>query len=616
MALSGTINGSVTLNSSAYNFYLTWEATQSVAGNYSDITLRAYWSRNAGYYNEFDTSGTRNASVTIGGNTFSWSQRFDLMPFTPNPYLIKEYTARINHEADGTKSVYIGARANGLAATYGPSNSSLSSGDCTAGATVTLDTIPRASAVSLNKSSLTAGESITANITPASGSFSHVVTWSCGSYSSSATLPAGTTSHTFTVPESWAGAFPNANSGTLTCSVQTKSGSTNIGSPVTKTATLNVPSYTPSVTLTESGNNLLDGEYVQGKSALSGAVDASSSYGATINSISTSVGGKTYTGSPFTSSVLASAGDIILTTTVTDSRGKTGTASKTINVQAYAVPYISALTAVRCTEDGTPDDNEGEYALVTFIGGCSPVNGKNAHVYKVNGVELENDAYTISRDDIILSGITKNDTHSITVSIQDSFITVSMSVTVPTVSVPMDFHSSGKGVAFGKVAEEEDRFDVAWPARFRAGVEIDSMAGEIKAFAGATAPAGTLLCDGAAVSRTTYARLFAAIGTTWGTGDGSTTFNLPNLGGRTLIGKNGTYVLGTTGGAATHTLTTSEIPNIPTNLFTSSSGGAGQGGGVAYSPNCSGPNYTTIGGGGQAHNNMQPYAAISYIIVY
>ena len=53
--------------------------------------------------------------------------------------------------------------------------------------------------------------------------------------------------------------------------------------------------------------------------------------------------------------------------------------------------------------------------------------------------------------------------------------------------------------------------------------------GFIKTFAGATPPEGTLLCDGSAVSRDTYSELFAAIGTTWGSGDGANTFNLPDL---------------------------------------------------------------------------------------
>lgn len=83
-------------------------------------------------------------------------------------------------------------------------------------------------------------------------------------------------------------------------------------------------------------------------------------------------------------------------------------------------------------------------------------------------------------------------------------------------------------------------------------------AGIIKAFGGTTAPAGHLLCNGAAVSRTTYAALFAVISTTYGPGDGATTFNLPNLQGRFPLGRatSGTgSTLGGTGGSLDHTHT-------------------------------------------------------------
>ena len=85
-------------------------------------------------------------------------------------------------------------------------------------------------------------------------------------------------------------------------------------------------------------------------------------------------------------------------------------------------------------------------------------------------------------------------------------------------------------------------------------------AGIIEPFAGTTVPAGYLLCDGSAVDRTTYATLFGVIGTTFGTGDGSTTFNLPDLGGRVPLGVSQSHALGTTGGSETVTLTESELP--------------------------------------------------------
>jgi microcystin-dependent protein len=81
--------------------------------------------------------------------------------------------------------------------------------------------------------------------------------------------------------------------------------------------------------------------------------------------------------------------------------------------------------------------------------------------------------------------------------------------------------------------------------------------GIIAPFAGAVQPTGWLLCDGSAVLRSTYTELFALIGVTYGAGDGTTTFNLPNLQGRVPVGVNTADanfdVLGETGGASVHT---------------------------------------------------------------
>lgn len=92
-----------------------------------------------------------------------------------------------------------------------------------------------------------------------------------------------------------------------------------------------------------------------------------------------------------------------------------------------------------------------------------------------------------------------------------------------------------------------------------------SPAGSITQYAGSSAPTGWLLCDGSAVSRTTYSDLFSLISTTYGVGDGSTTFNLPDLKGKIPVGYNSSDgdfdALGETGGAKTHTLTSDEMPS-------------------------------------------------------
>lgn len=76
-----------------------------------------------------------------------------------------------------------------------------------------------------------------------------------------------------------------------------------------------------------------------------------------------------------------------------------------------------------------------------------------------------------------------------------------------------------------------------------------------------TAPSGYLLCDGSAINRISYALLFAVLGTTWGSGDGTTTFNVPNTSGKVVRGVNVTYALTSTGGADTVTLAANQLPN-------------------------------------------------------
>lgn len=83
--------------------------------------------------------------------------------------------------------------------------------------------------------------------------------------------------------------------------------------------------------------------------------------------------------------------------------------------------------------------------------------------------------------------------------------------------------------------------------------------GSIVLFCGSTIPEHCLACDGSAVSRSEYSDLFDAIGTTYGPGDGSTTFNLPDFSGRVPMGASQTYSLGSSGGEATHTLIEAEL---------------------------------------------------------
>ena len=142
--------------------------------------------------------------------------------------------------------------------------------------------------------------------------------------------------------------------------------------------------------------------------------------------------------------------------------------------------------------------------------------------------------------------------------------------------------------------------------------------GQVAIYAGSTAPDGWLICDGRAVSRTTYSRLFSTIGTTYGAGNGSTTFNLPNFKGRVPVGLDTSQTefnsLNKRGGEKTHTLTVDEMPSHNHAIWTTTDVKCQAGN--TYNLIASNTQYSNSGdtGGGQAHNNLQPYITVNYII--
>lgn len=153
--------------------------------------------------------------------------------------------------------------------------------------------------------------------------------------------------------------------------------------------------------------------------------------------------------------------------------------------------------------------------------------------------------------------------------------------------------------------------------------ESSHIAGIVYPFAGEGNPEGFLLCDGSAYSRTEYAKLFAAIGTTYGAGDGSSTFNLPNIESRTIIGEgtgaSGTeYALGTTGGEEKHAQTVDELASHRHHSTgaTNALHAAGNDDGYLVTGNYTnhGNYYMSYEGGGQPFNVMQPYIVMRYFI--
>ena len=170
--------------------------------------------------------------------------------------------------------------------------------------------------------------------------------------------------------------------------------------------------------------------------------------------------------------------------------------------------------------------------------------------------------------------------------------------------------------------------------------------GTILDYAGSSIPTGFLICGGQAVSRTTYSNLFALIGTDFGSGDGTTTFNLPDLRGRVAIGRDNMggssanrittgavsidgATVGAAGGAQTHQLTTSEMPshthtqNAHNHTFQIFTGNFTSGNNATKTSSVSSESsYNTSSvtatnqntGGDGAHNNVQPSIILNKII--
>lgn len=156
---------------------------------------------------------------------------------------------------------------------------------------------------------------------------------------------------------------------------------------------------------------------------------------------------------------------------------------------------------------------------------------------------------------------------------------------------------------------------------------IEPYVGEIAMVGFNFAPVGWALCQGQLLPINQYTALFSLIGTYYG-GNGTTTFGLPNLQGRVPIGAGAGFVLGQTGGAAVHVLSTTEIPSHSHLLMADAANGTSEtptglhparnpAGLPAYGAGAAAAmaaNTIAAAGGSQAHNNMQPYLTLNFII--
>lgn len=538
------------------------------------------------------------------------------------------YTYTVPHNADGSGQAYC----------WGQVATGISAGTVTRTKTLTLTKIPRASSFSVPSGTLGSTQMIA--VTRQDDSFTHTITYTCGSASGTICTKSTAQSISFTPPMELASQNKTGQSVSVRFSLQTYSGDTDIGSAVTQTVAMAIPaSVKPSCTIAVSdaaGYALRFGGYVQGQSRALVTVSPTIAYGAAITAYKTAVDGSTYTAQSFTTGVLTQSGEQTISTVVTDQRARTGEASEKITVLPYEKPVLAPLVVHRCDADGTENDR-GSFAKITYTYSITPLsdqNDKTAVLYYKKSVDTEyqsmplESVYEASGTDIIIPA-EDSSSYDLMLEVTDAFGSVQSTTSISTGFTMLHFNSSGKGLGIGKVSEH-DGLSVGMDAEFDGTVDVQGAASFAEAVTvkktmqvqgkanldGGVSVAGKELLDlmypvGSIYLSVSSANPQTLFGGTW-----------EQVKDRFLLAAGSSYEAGETGGAATVSLSTANLPAHTHKLNLAKrqkflSSGTNSTYVLVDSTDTSSTNYaplnngtTTSAGSGTAHNNMPPYLAV------
>lgn len=468
MALSGNVN------TSAYSgryYKVAWTGAKKIDTNKTEIT----WilSAEAGTSNWFaertlDVKLTATKGTLTGDTSYYKTTRVERYKGT-----IYTGKAVISHDANGDAAFKIEMKV----AVY------TSAVNCTGSASFTLDNIPRKSTLSVGNGTL--GTEQTIGVARQSTAFTHTITATCGDATETICTKSTVESFKFTPPLAWAGKNTLSDTVTVKYVITTYNGTAVIGSnEYTKTCAIPA-SVKPTISLAVSdamGYLGTYGGYVQGKSKVKCVITAAGIQGSKITSYKTVIGKNQYTDATFTTDALAISGDVVITATVTDSRGRTATATKTITILPYAAPKISLMDVVRSNADGT-NNSTGEYLKVTFSAQITSLNNKNTAAYsvkyKISGTDTYTTSvitsqagkYTVTKGTFVFSADTKK-SYDVTLIATDAFTSTKKDGKGGTISIFRSKLWKGLGIAYGKIAELEGYFDIGFKAMFRKTVEL------------------------------------------------------------------------------------------------------------------------------------------------
>lgn len=333
---------------------------------------------------------------------------------------------------------------------------------------------------SLSAATVEMGKSVTINTPAVNNAYRHTLRYAFGG--ASGTIATGIASSvSWTPPVSLANQIPSATAGSGTIYCDTYSGSTLLGTK-SVSITLTVPGSvvpsagTLSAALAEDTSGT--GLYVKGmgkaKLTLSGA---SGAYGSSITSYTITGGGWSATNGALTTGTLASAGNITFTATVTDSRGRKASTTRTISVIDYTKPGVAVCDVYRCDADGNRK-KAGTYFAVEINASYSAITGNTLSItarYKKQSESSYGTATNVTNNGKTVIGggnIGASTTYDVLVTVADKYNSLLIQRTLSTKSVLQSFKRSA-GAAIGKVAELANWLDVAWNTRIRGNLKVD-----------------------------------------------------------------------------------------------------------------------------------------------
>lgn len=436
--------------------------SQSITDNTSNVTCKVVAKWTNGSYNHLQKSGW----LKIDGTKYTFTNNFNTSETTSGSKTLFTKTVNVAHATDGSKKL-------SCSASY---TSGVSSGTVTASASKTLTTIPRKSTLSVANGTLGTAQTLT--VTKQATSFTHTITAKCGTASTTICTKSSSTSISFTPPLSWASQNTSGTSLSVAYTITTYNGDTSVGSnEYAKTCTIPA-SVKPSckITLTDAAGYLdTYGAYVKGYSKFKVTITPTLAYGSAIKTYKTTANGTTYGTASFTTDILKTSGELTVSATVTDNRGRTSAAAKaTATVLDYTIPNISKLSVGRCDADGTAND-QGEYIIVSYAYSISSLNGKNTATCTLQYKKSSDSAYV---DPITLSttngsyifAADSGSSYDILLSVTDKLSTATKTTSASTAFTIMHWKASGYGMAIGKISELDDVFDIGMQTRMLGGI--------------------------------------------------------------------------------------------------------------------------------------------------